>query len=112
LGAVVVVGAGGTETEVHSDIRLECAPVSHDTATAMLNSLRVAPLLQGWRGRPPVDMAKLADVVVAVSQFIAQRRDIAEVELNPVRATPAGSLAVDALLVNACTTDELESAAR
>ncbi|MGB8406528.1 MAG: acetate--CoA ligase family protein [Mycobacterium sp.] len=107
LGAVVVVGAGGTETELHQDVRLECAPVSPDTAAVMLNSLRAAPLLRGWRGRAPVDMAKLADLVVSVSHLIAGRPDIAEIELNPVRASAEGPLAVDGLIVNSCTTTGL-----
>ncbi len=104
LGAMVVVGAGGTEAEIHKDIRMECAPVSRDTAMAMLNGLRAAPLLHGWRGRPPIDMDELADLVVVISRLIADRVDISEIELNPVRATPAGSLAVDALVVSACDT--------
>lgn len=99
LGAVVVVGAGGTETELHEDVRLERAPVSRATATAMLDGLRSAPLLHGWRGSAPVDMDKLADVVVAISALIVHRRDIDEIELNPVRATGAGPLAVDALVI-------------
>jgi hypothetical protein len=103
LGAVVVVGAGGTDTEIHRDIRLERAPVSHETATAMLNGLRSAPLLHGWRGRPAVDIDKLAGLVVTVSVLIAQRRDIGEIELNPVRATLTGPLAVDALVLRAGT---------
>jgi acyl-CoA synthetase (NDP forming) len=99
LGAMVVVGAGGTETEIHADVRVECAPVSHDTAMAMLRGLRMAPLLAGWRGRQAVDAEAVADLVVAVSRLIADRRDIVEVELNPVRATGTGPLAVDALVI-------------
>jgi len=99
LGAVVVVGAGGTDTEIQRDVRMECAPVSSATATAMLDDLRCAPLLHGWRGRPPVDVAGLAELVAAVSQLVAQRHDIAEIELNPVRVTAAGVLAVDALVM-------------
>lgn len=106
LGPVVVVGAGGTETEVHRDIRMECAPVSGETATAMLEALRIAPLLHGWRGRAPVDLTALAQVVITVSRLIAVHPDIAEIELNPVRATAAGALAVDALVVNLCTSTE------
>lgn len=106
LGAVVVVGAGGTETEVHRDIRMECAPVSRDTATAMLEALRIAPLLHGWRGRAPVDIPALAEVIVMVSRLIAANPDIAEIELNPVRATATGALAVDALILTRCTTTE------
>ncbi|MDF2826140.1 MAG: acid--CoA ligase, partial [Mycobacterium sp.] len=99
LGPVVVVGAGGTETEVHRDIRVECAPVSRPTAVAMLEGLRAAPLLHGWRGRPAVDIEALAGLVVTVSHLIAGRRDIDEIELNPVRVTASGPVAVDALIV-------------
>ena len=99
LGPVVVVGAGGTDTEVLRDVRMECAPVSVATATAMLERLRIAPLLNGFRGRAAVDAAALADAVVAVSQLIAVRPDLTEIELNPVRATASGALAVDALVV-------------
>ncbi|ANW65811.1 acid--CoA ligase [Mycobacterium sp. djl-10] len=103
LGPVVVVGAGGTETEVHRDVRMECAPVSAATATAMLETLRIAPLLRGWRGRAPVDLAALADVIVTVSQLVAAHAGVDEIELNPVRATATGALAVDALVVTRCS---------
>lgn len=99
LGPVVVVGAGGTETEVHRDVRMECAPVSAQTARAMLESLRIAPLLGGWRGRAPVDVPALADLVATVSSLIAAHPDITEIELNPVRVTGTGALAVDALVL-------------
>jgi hypothetical protein len=99
LGPVVVVGAGGTETEVHQDVRLERAPVSEATAAAMIAGLRCAPLLAGWRGRPPVDAAGLAALVAGVSQLIAVRPDIAEIELNPVRVGTDAALPVDALIV-------------
>lgn len=99
LGPVVVVGAGGTETEVHQDVRLERAPVSEATAAAMIAGLRSAPLLAGWRGRPPVDAAGLAALVSRVSQLVAARPDIAEIELNPVRVGTDAALPVDALIV-------------
>ena len=108
LGPMVVVGAGGTETEVLRDIRMECAPVTTDTAMAMLRGLRMAPLLRGWRGRAAVDVSALAAAVVAVSRLIAARPDITEIELNPVRATASGALAVDALVVTPCTATDVE----
>lgn len=99
LGPVVVVGAGGTETEVHQDVRLERAPVSETTAAAMIAGLRSAPLLAGWRGRPAVDAAGLARLVARVSQLVAAHPDIAEIELNPVRVGTDAALPVDALVV-------------
>lgn len=99
LGPVVVVGQGGTETEVHQDVRLERAPVSPGTAAAMISGLRCAPLLAGWRGRPAVDAEGLAELVAQVSQLMAAHPDIAEIELNPVRVGPDAALPVDALVV-------------
>ncbi len=99
LGPVVVVGAGGTETELHRDVRLECAPVSVPTAARMIAGLRCAPLLAGWRGRPPVAADELAVLVARISQLVAARPEIAEIELNPVRVGTDSALPVDALIV-------------
>lgn len=99
LGPVVVVGMGGTEAEVWKDVAIECAPVDATRALTMLQRLRCAPLLRAFRGRPAVDTAALAEVVAAISQLISTREDLTEVELNPVRVSPQGALAVDALVV-------------
>ncbi|MGF7123191.1 acetate--CoA ligase family protein [Rhodococcus sp. BE178] len=99
LGAVVVVGAGGTEAEVYRDVAVESAPVDAGTARQMLERLTCFPLLQGWRGRPAVDIAGLAAAVAAVSQLAAAHPSIAEIEINPLRVGPDGVLAVDALVI-------------
>lgn len=97
FGPVVMLGAGGTEAEVHRDTTLDLAPVSAPHARTMCGRLRCAALLDGWRGRPPADVDSLATVVSAVSQVVAQRPDVTEIELNPVRVAADGALAVDAL---------------
>jgi hypothetical protein len=99
FGPLIVVGAGGTETELHHDVAIELAPVSHATAREMLGRLRCAMLLHGWRGRPPVDIDGLADLVHRVSLLVAASPLVGELELNPVRVGPDGPLAVDALIV-------------
>jgi acyl-CoA synthetase (NDP forming) len=101
FGPVAVAGAGGTETEVHADIAVELAPVDAATARAMLGRLRCRPLLDGWRGRPPLAEAAVVELVVAVSRFIAGHPHVTELELNPVRVGPDGALAVDALVLTA-----------
>ncbi|MFC9362250.1 acetate--CoA ligase family protein [Rhodococcus sp. NPDC057014] len=101
LGPVIVVGAGGTETEVLQDIALEVAPVGPESALAMLERLRCMPLLRGWRGRPAASVDSLVGVITRVSRLITERTDIAEIELNPVRVAPDGALTVDALVVAA-----------
>lgn len=65
----------------------------------MIDRLRTRAALDGWRGSPAVDLDALAAVVVAVSEAIAGRTDLAEIDLNPVRVGPEGALTVDALLV-------------
>ncbi|MBU3066675.1 acetate--CoA ligase family protein [Nocardia sp. NEAU-G5] len=99
LGAVIVVGAGGTEAEVYRDVAVEAAPVDPDTARTMLERLTCFPLLRGWRGKPAVDIDALAAAVAAVSELAAAHPDIAEIEINPLRVSPDGVLAVDALVI-------------
>lgn len=99
FGPVVVVGAGGVETELRNDVSVELAPVDHQTALSMIGRLTCLPLLNGWRGKPPVDIDALASIVVAVSKSIAGATNLREFEVNPIRVAPEGALAVDALAI-------------
>ena len=99
FGAVVMVGLGGIFTEVLSDVACAIAPVSVDAARGLLLSLQGASVLLGARGRRPVDLDALADVVARVSRLAAAHPELVELELNPVLAGPAGVLALDARLV-------------
>jgi hypothetical protein len=75
------------------------APVSPGAARRLLLSLQGAPLLLGARGRAPVDLDSLADLVARVSHLAAAHPELVELELNPVLAGPAGVLALDARVV-------------
>jgi acyl-CoA synthetase (NDP forming) len=99
FGPAVLVGSGGILAEILDDVAIRLAPLTRAAAHAMLDELRSAPILAGARGRPPVDRAALADVIVAVARLGLDRPDIAEVDLNPVIASAGGALAVDALVV-------------
>lgn len=99
FGPLVVVGLGGVLAEVLDDVALRLAPISAADALAMLAGLRGAALLDGARGRPPVDRRAVADVLVALGRLAIARPDLAEIDLNPVLAGPAGAVAVDALVV-------------
>ena len=100
FGPVITVGAGGTETELHKDIAVELAPVDKATALQMVGRLRCFPLLQGWRGKPATDIDALAEIIVAVSRAVAANEHITEFEVNPIRVSPEGALAVDALVLS------------
>ncbi len=102
FGPVVSVGAGGTTTELFKDVAYRLAPVDEAEATAIIRTLRSAPLLEGFRGAPPADLPALARLVSLLSRLAdAGRATVAELELNPVIVHPAGQgcTVADALLV-------------
>ena len=99
FGPVVMVGLGGVLTEVLDDTRCALAPVAAATARELLLTLHGAPALRGTRGRPPVDLDALSDLVTRVSVLAAAHPELAELELNPVVARPDGVVALDARVV-------------
>jgi acyl-CoA synthetase (NDP forming) len=101
FGPLVMVGLGGVLAEVLDDVALRLAPVTIEEASAMLDELRGARLLDGVRGRPRADRAAIARIVVALAHLGVERPDILAVDLNPVVSGPDATLAVDALVVTA-----------
>jgi acetate---CoA ligase (ADP-forming) len=86
--------------ELLADRAVACPPVTRNGALRLLESLRIWPLLGGWRGQPAVDVDALADVVVRFSEMAVQLDDlVAAVEANPVIASPGGAVAVDAVVI-------------
>jgi acyl-CoA synthetase (NDP forming) len=99
FGPLLVVAAGGTLVELLADRVVACPPVSHAGALALLDRLRIRPLLAGWRGASAVDIEALADVIVAFSRMAVEVSDVVDaVEANPVIASAHGVVAVDALV--------------
>lgn len=100
FGPLIVVAAGGIHVELLADRAVACPPLTRADALSLLRSLRIARLLTGWRGDPPVDIDALADAVVGFSQLATELGDtIDAAEANPVIVSPAGAVAVDALLI-------------
>jgi acyl-CoA synthetase (NDP forming) len=98
IGWLVTVGFGGVLTELWSDVAHLLAPVTAEQVVHALGTLRSAPLLQGFRGRPAADVAALAELVVRLVDAVVGT-DVVEVELNPVLVGQRGATAVDALLI-------------
>jgi acetate---CoA ligase (ADP-forming) len=99
FGPVVMVGIGGVLAEALEDVVVALAPVSELQVRTLLERLRGAKLLHGFRGRAPVDLDAVARFVVGVGQYLLDHDEVHEVDANPVVAWPAGVIAVDALLV-------------
>ncbi|WP_219216414.1 acetate--CoA ligase family protein [Variovorax boronicumulans] len=101
FGPVVVVGDGGKYVEALQDVAVLLPPFAAADVTAALRTLRIAPLLEGVRGDPPLDIDALAAVAVAVGQLIvAAGGAIASIDVNPVlvAARGEGAVVVDALI--------------
>ncbi len=96
FGPLVVFGLGGVATEVLGDHSARLTPLTDADADDLIHGVHAAPLLLGHRGTPPVDTAALADVLLRVSRLADDLPEVAELDLNPVVATPAGAQAVDA----------------
>jgi hypothetical protein len=95
LGPLVMVAAGGTATELWDDRALLLAPVSAADADRALRSLRIWPLLAGYRGAATTDTADLVERIVSLGQLAADVPELAEADLNPIVVTPDGSELVD-----------------
>lgn len=109
FGPLVLVGLGGVQAELYRDVRIALAPVTAPQARAMLESLRGYPLLAGWRGRPGADVDAAAEAVVAVSRLLAEHARLTECEVNPLRVSPGGAVAVDALVLQAGSSEPAPS---
>jgi len=91
FGPVIVVGGGEMLVEVYKDAAVRLAPVSEETAAALLG---------GWRGRPPGDVAAAARAVARLSEFVADfREDVREVEINPLAVLERGVCALDCVII-------------
>jgi acyl-CoA synthetase (NDP forming) len=99
FGPTVMFGMGGIFTEVLQDVTFRVAPLGRCGAQAMIHEVRGYPLLAGARGRAPLDVAALADLLVSVSRLLAEHREIDELDLNPVRVYERGVLVLDAMMM-------------
>ncbi|HET7340758.1 MAG TPA: acetate--CoA ligase family protein, partial [Methylomirabilota bacterium] len=95
FGPLVVVGFGGIFVEIFGDTATRLAPVDAAEARAMLDELRMAPVLKGARGRPAVALDALAGAIVRFARLAADVPDLQELEINPLLASPSGARALD-----------------
>lgn len=99
FGPVLLFGTGGELVEVFRDRALALPPLNSTLARRMMERTKIFTALQGVRGRPPVDLARLEQVLVRVSQLVVEQRWIKELDVNPLLAGPARIVALDARVV-------------
>ena len=92
-------GLGGVFVEVLKDVSFRIVPLASRDASQMIREIDALPILEGVRGQAGADLSALEQLLLAVSELIERRPEIAELDLNPVFAYPDGAIAVDARVV-------------
>jgi acyl-CoA synthetase (NDP forming)/GNAT superfamily N-acetyltransferase len=96
FGPVVMIGAGGVLADLLADRGFRLAPLAEDEAAELIDGLRMAPLLDGYRGRPMVSRAALSTLLARLSRLAEDLPEVAEIDLNPVICRGDEIVVVDA----------------
>jgi acyl-CoA synthetase (NDP forming) len=105
-GFVLTIAAGGTLTELLKDSASLLLPVTENDIHTALDRLRIAPVLNGYRGKPGADRVAIAKAILAIQDLVtANSKHVEEVEVNPLMCTPDRAVAADALIRMGKTSD-------
>ncbi|MDZ7741981.1 MAG: bifunctional acetate--CoA ligase family protein/GNAT family N-acetyltransferase [Bacteroidota bacterium] len=99
FGTVLLVGMGGTQAEIFQDTALGFPPLNERLAHRMLKSLKIYPLLRGYRGSDRKNIEKIIEVMIRMSYMAADYPEIEELDINPIIVTKSDSIALDARIV-------------
>ncbi len=98
FGPVVLLGLGGVVAEALADVAVALAPLSAAEAAGLADRLAGRALLDGFRGGPVADRAALGAVLARLGALLAANPGVEEIEINPLRITREGLVALDAVL--------------
>ncbi|MCH6163056.1 bifunctional acetate--CoA ligase family protein/GNAT family N-acetyltransferase [Streptomyces marispadix] len=90
IGAVLSFGLAGTPSELLEDVAHRLVPATDKDAAELVREIRSAPILFGWRGAQPVDVASLEELLLRVSRLLHDHPEIVAVDLEPVVVAPRG----------------------
>ncbi|GAB90805.1 acetate--CoA ligase family protein [Gordonia rhizosphera] len=109
FGPILVAGLGGTAAEAIGDISIRSSRLTVAGGARMLDDLDCAPLLNGWRGGPTLDRAAFARVATTLIGFLEAHPEVEDIEINPLRLTTSGLIALDAVIVPTSTSKGKQS---
>lgn len=92
---VVMVGTGGIYVEVYKDISFGATPITEHEAKLMIGRTKIGGLLEGTRGKAPLDKAALINAIGRISKLIEEFPAIAEIDINPLMLFENGAVVVD-----------------
>jgi acyl-CoA synthetase (NDP forming) len=90
FGPLIAFGLGGVHVEILRDVCIRVTPITDQDAKEMVRSIRGYPLLQGFRGHPPADIAAIEELLLRIARLVEEVPEISELDLNPVVAFPPG----------------------
>lgn len=99
FGTVIMVGLGGITAELFGDRALGLPPLNERLARQMLESLKIWPLLDGFRGRERVNTDYLVEILIRLSYLAADYPEIKELDINPLLVSPKDIIALDARIL-------------
>ncbi|MFL6386811.1 MAG: GNAT family N-acetyltransferase [Terriglobales bacterium] len=99
FGPVLVFGLGGQLVEVLRDNAHALPPLTTTLARRMMENTRISQALKGVRGRKPVDLEKLEELLVRFSELVVENPRIADIEINPLLVSEQGFIALDARVI-------------
>ena len=108
LGPTVMFGLGGIFTELLKDVTFRIAPFHRRDAQEMIAEIRGYPLLTGARGEKPCYVEAVVRLLLGVSRLLSEHKEIAELDLNPVRVYERGLLVLDARIIPQSTSDDAD----
>ena len=99
FGPCVMLGIGGIMAEALSETVFAVAPLSLEDAIDLMDRFPAQKLLSGFRGTPPLDRKKFAEILIALGKIGLLYPRIKEVDINPMILTASGAVAVDATII-------------
>jgi acetate---CoA ligase (ADP-forming) subunit beta len=95
FGPIVMFGLGGLFVELFREVSFALAPVTREQARWLVRETKGEKIMQGFRGKPPLDIDAIVTVIVTISELIATGL-FQTIDLNPVALYPSGALVLDA----------------
>jgi acetyl-CoA synthetase (ADP-forming) len=99
FGQTLMFGLGGVFVEILKDVTFRIAPIGESDAKSMIKEIKAYPILQGYRGQPPVDEGAIVNILLAASRLLMDLPMINQMDLNPIMAYEKGASVVDARIL-------------
>lgn len=99
FGTVIMVGSGGVTAELFGDSVLGFPPLNERLAYKMIKDLKIWPLLNGYRGKPKLNIEHLVEMLIRLSYLVSDYPEIKELDINPLLVTQNNVVALDARVI-------------